>query len=291
MKTWRTDLDNMIYIIRDEGIHSMSSLKSGYSSQRLVKAQSMFVNQLKSLIENIFKDATIKVASLDEQIESAKIHLKGKRTISLDTYFKGDYNLEITRLFNIINGKTEFNQMTNREGSGLLIEQIAKIEPGEYVLVDDDAVGGATIRAIKSLMPNDVKIVDTYLLMNMYRNESSEPILDVVDSRDFIAGLQGSGLTVQLKDIGVIRVPYMYPFVDIDDKANIPDGLEIEVSQRLWKLNQEFWNMIDSGIRLKDVGTDFIKLSLMFGIDIDTPMDEVCNIYYKLSEQGILINT
>jgi len=291
MKTWDTNLENMVYIVRDEGIKPMGHLYNICDINKLTKAQNNFIEGLMEMLQSQFRNARVIRASVEEQTSRAYEKLKVVKTISMDTYFTGTHNLDITRLFEVVNGETKFCKITNRKGTKTIEEQIESLRPGAYVLVDDDAVGGATIRAVKEMVKAGVEIVDTYLLMDIYRSNKNEPILDVVDCRDFLAGMQLSGLTVTIDGVDSMRVPYMYPFVDIEDKANILDENAVDVSKRIWELNKKFWAELGANVTLGDTEEDFIEVSKIFNIGKETLMSDVCDKYKVLAEQGVLLST
>lgn len=286
-KTWRTDLDNMVYIIRNEGTASLERVMQYTNTNNLKIKQERFISELRYLMGSLFTKASIIVIDMQEQLNKAYRDLEGLRTISLDTYFNGTYNLEITRLFEIRDKQTKFKTMTSRFRDRTIEEQIEDIEPGEYIIVDDDAVGGRTIREVARLLGSDRKVIGTYLMMDTYRNKSNQPILDVVDCRDFIVGSSG-GLTVDLPDVGIVRLPYLYPFVDINDKANIPEGMEQEFSNILWDLNKELYRGLN--LKLENVSEHFIKISNTLKIKNNTPMEEVCDIYKELVHKGLIFS-
>lgn len=288
MKNWKTDLDNMVYIIRNEGLYPLHNIVNEYGREAANTAQKSMLNNLVTLLSDIFSNANIKVADIEKQLEKADRELVGRKTISLDTYFKGTYNLEITRLFKSDENKLRFIEITNRPNTLVIPEQIKSIKPGTYTLVDDDAVGGRTIKSVIRMLPSSVNIDNIYLLMDDYRNKESEPILDVVDCRDFIAGIQGIGLTVQT-NIGKMRLPYMLPFVDIDDKANIPEDKKVEVSKKLWGYVAEFWNILDKNATLSDTGQDFMNISKYLGFSPDIPMSSLCERYKLLADMGEIL--
>lgn len=289
MKTWKTDLDNMVYIIRDEGILSLENICDKYDKQIVKMAQKRFILALQGLMQEVFKNTKVIVIDAKEQIDKTYEDLRDKKTLSLDTFYNGTYNIEITRLFEIVDNKTKFIRMVNRKNTPSIHSQLEVIQPGDYILVDDDAVGGRTIREVIKLLPNGVNVTETYLMMDSYRNKSNEPILDVIDCRDFIIGSTG-GLTTQVDNLGILRLPYVYPFIDIDDKANIPEGQEVKVSQQIWKLNRQFWIDIDSNATLEDTCKDFMLISEYIGISRKTKIKDICDTYIKLAKKGLILN-
>lgn len=291
-KGWETDLDNMVYIIRDEGTLPLGILCALYGEVNVSKAQSEFMTGLRELMQNTFQRARVAVINAREQIEKTRQDLAGLKTISLDTFYTGTYNLELTRLFKINEGESEFIRLINRPLTDSIEKQISKIEKGDYIIVDDDAVGGRTIQKVKELLPPGVNIVGTCLMMDAYRNKLSEPILDVVDCRDFLIGVDGCGLTTLVKDIGVIRIPYVYPFVDIEDKANIPSGMERAVSKQIWELNRKFWNQLDKEAKPMTVGsTDLSKLIIKYKLgDIyNISMQQAIKAFSGLVDKGVIL--
>lgn len=288
MKDWNTNLDNMVYIIRDEGILPLTDLCNKFGEGVVISAQSNFIKHLYNIISNTFKTAKTIVINTQEQVEMTQKELKGTKTISLDTYYNGTYNISVTRLFEFIGGTDKFLGLVSRKPEIDLKHQISLIKPGEYILVDDDVVGGRTIREVIKMLPDNVKIVDTYLMMNKYRNKLNEPILDVVDCRDFIAGIQGCGLTTQITNIGIVRLPYMYPFVNIGDKANIPEGQEVLFSKQIWDLNKQFWLEINKDIKILDTGIDFKKILNHLGLSENDYMVDVCDRFKALAENGLV---
>lgn len=285
-KTWRTDLDNMVYIIRDEGTHPLASIKVDCNKEY---AQSKFIANLKGLMGEIFNKADVVTIDMEEQLRKTHEALRGKKTISLDSYYKGTYNLEITRLFEIINNETKFISLVSRDRELSIEEQIDEIEPGEYIIVDDDAVGGRTIRYVTELLGTSRRVAGTYLMMDLFRSKNSQPILDVIDCRDFIAGSTG-GLTTQVDGLGIVRLPYMYPFVDIEDKANIPYEHTINVSKQIWEMNKQFWKDLDADIKLKDLDNDFMTISKHLGLDLESSMIEVCDTYRSMADKGLILS-
>lgn len=285
-KTWRTDLDNMVYIIRDEGIHPLTSIKVECDKEY---AQRKFMASLRFLLGEVFNKVAIVTIDMEEQLNKAHMKLKGKKTISLDSYYKGTYNLEITRLFEIVNNESKFISLVSRDRNASIEEQINKIEPGDYIIVDDDAVGGRTIKYVTELLGVSRKVVGTYLLMDIFRDKNSQPILDVVDCRDFIAGSTG-GLTTLVNGLGIERLPYMYPFIDIEDKANIPYEHVINVSKQLWEMNKQFWIDLGTDIKLKDLGNDFMSVSKYLGLSLEYSMIEVCDIYKNMVDEGLILS-
>ena len=183
------------YVIRNEGMIPFSNYKDCVESDILEKAQKEFLEQLIYVLKKAFDDKLdIKIINMEMQLEKAENFLKDKKTISLDTYYKGTYNIETSRLFDISDLQNKYISLIGRIGFDTIEKQIKKIEDGNYILVDDDSATGKTIREITGNLPERINIEQIYLLASM----ENEKIFDIVDLRDFIIGVQNGGLIVRL---------------------------------------------------------------------------------------------
>ena len=153
-------------------------------------------------------------------------------TISLDTLWEGDYALAISRRFRPASGQARGAELVNRPGTPSLEEQIARIPPGEYNLVDDDVATGYTVSCVRELLePHGVRIASVNSLTPRF-----DSFLDVVDARDFILGARNGGLVMRLRG-EVTRMPYMLPYVNLHSRAKIPLDRVRALSNMLWNLN------------------------------------------------------
>lgn len=264
---------NGIFIIRDEGLLPFKNFTSVVNENKLEKARQLFLKKLIKLFEREFgKQTKVKTASMQFQLEKAYKDLKAVKTISLDGFYKGTYNLELSRLFHISSPQFHYIKMIERYNCPLLKQQIEQIPAGNYTLVDDDSVSGSTIKSIKALLPETVAISDTYLLSNILK----ETYFDVVDLRDFIAGAEGSGLAVLLPNNQVAKSPYMLPYVSLSTRASIKPENQYDFSVKLWKLNLNFYKTLKN-IKLKHVESAFKILMNYEGFDDNTNMIDICN--------------
>ena len=131
------------YVIRDEGLISVNNYKKFVQQNMLENARIDFLEKLKNLFSESFDNQlNIKTIDMKEQLEIAQNILKSKNTISLDTYYKGKYNIETSRLFDISDIQKNYIKLIGRIGCFSIEEQIEKIKEGKYILVDDDSATG-----------------------------------------------------------------------------------------------------------------------------------------------------
>ena len=199
--------------------------------------------------------------------------LYNKNTISLDTYYKGKYNIETSRLFDISDVQKKYINLIGRIGFDSIESQINKIDEGNYILVDDDSATGKTIREVMGLLPEKINIEQIYLLANIF----NEKIFDIVDFRDFIIGASSGGLVVRLPNKEVARAPYMLPYVSLKSRASIPAIKEMEMSIKIWELNKEFYKKIGGNIKLSQTDIGFKKLMNYIGFDDNTLLIDICD--------------
>lgn len=256
------------YLVRDEGIIPFKKLADRYGEEKVKINQKIFLNKIKNIFREYICDDVDSI-DINIQISEANKKLAGRKTISLDMFFSGDYNVRSSRLFNMDWQKKCIDLIQNND-------DIKNVPSGYYTLVDDDSVSGSTIKLFKEKLPEDVIIDDIYLLMSSIKRD----VFDVVDLRDFIIGSYGGGLMIQLPNGQNIRAPYIRPFVCLNTRASLPPEYESEVSKKILELNIDFYSKLDKNIRLKDVDDEFLKLMTYFGFKED---DNLINIleYYK----------
>lgn len=247
------------YLIRDEELLPLKKFLKYKSKDELKNIQKETILEFKSILDSTFNSKiNIEIIKVKDQIKKANKQLSNKNTISLDSYFIGTYNIEISRLFEISDKQLTYTKLVSRNNKNIN-DEINKIIPNNYTLVDDDSVSGNTLRSIFEQIPDTIKINSIYLLMD-HKN-----IFDVVDFRDFIIGANNAGLMTRLSNNLIIRVPYIYPYVNLNTRANIPLDKEIEFTINILDLNINFFNKIDKSIKLKDVDNNFIHLMKFIG--------------------------
>lgn len=261
------------YLIRNESILPLSNLIKENNKQLLVNLQEEFKDKFIKLLESSFNNKIhIKVIDIKSQLRDASDYLKDKKTINLDSYFRGSYNLEVSRLFSISSYQDKCVKLVSRLGKESFEKQLKNIKSGIYTLVDDDSVSGRTLNFVKERLPNDVIVNETYLLTN----SNKEKTFDVVDLRDFMVGVKNSGLVVKLPNGIYTRVPYVMPYVNLTTRASIPPSKEREFSIRIWQMNREFYQKYNKDFKLKDADSNFKNLMKYIGFSDEDRIIDIC---------------
>lgn len=265
------------YIIRNEGLLPLSHFKNLTTINKLQVAHNQFLKQFLFSLQNIFHhQMKINIVDINEQVENANNKLRDKKTISLDSYYNGTYNLKVSRMFDISDTQKRYISLIGNLGKETIEEQVTKIKSDNYILVDDDSVTGKTLNNIMSFLPNHIQIDDIYLLSSLFENK----IFDVVDLRDFIIGAENSGLVVRLPNCEIIRVPYVAPYVSLKSRANISS--EKQFSSIIWTLNKEFYTTINENITLLEVDHNFKTLMNFIGFQDNSRMVDICDWHIKM---------
>lgn len=266
------------YLIRNESLLPLENLVRDNNVELLKQLQEEFLNKFMRVLSNCFDNKIfIKVINMEFQLKDAYNYLQEQKTINLDSYFRGTYDLEVSRLFNISSYQDQYIELIGRLGHESIEEQVNKIDKGNYILVDDDSVTGRTLKSIKEMLPSKVKIEQTYLLANSI----NEKVFDVVDLRDFIVGTKNSGLVVKLPNDKYTRAPYMMPYVNLTTRASIPPSKEREFSILVWQMNKDFYEKYNKNFHLKDADSNFITLMKYVGFNDNDLLVDICDWHIK----------
>ena len=270
------------YVIRNEGLIPLDKYKNNIDEQTLEKAQKSFLKELIMLFKEAFDNKLdIKTIDMKKQLEEAKIRLKEQKTISLDTYYRGTYDIQTSRLFDISDIQKNYISLIGRIGFETIEKQIEKIKMGNYILVDDDSATGKTIREVMSILPEKINIEKIELLADALK----EKIFDIVDLRDFIIGVQNGGLVVRLPNHEVARAPYILPYVCLKTRASISPSKEMEMSIKLWEMNKKFYQEIGNKITLNQTDDGFKKLMNYIGFEDNTSLADICDWHINKLKQ------
>jgi hypothetical protein len=188
----------------------------------------------------------------------------GRGVISLDPLTPGTHDLAMSRLFSL--GGYQSLGYVARPGAPSLEVQASAIEPGDYVLWDDDRVTGGTMDAVSAMLPPSVRVRGAEVAIEHDEDE------DVVDSRDFLIGADDGGLAVELPDGVIGRAPYLLPYVDPGARASVPYDRVHDFSRRVWELNAKVFAETD--LRVADLPS---ATRMTFrGFDDRMPIVELC---------------
>jgi nicotinic acid mononucleotide adenylyltransferase len=207
-----------------------------------------FCIKLKDIVKKyVNEDVEIKLFSSADFIKPIGL------TISLDKYIKGDYSLDLSRLFTLCDFQNKPKKMISLSDN--FDTYIKTISQGTYTLFDDDSVSGYTMHYVEQIL-NEFNIFinqKVSLIQNLVNKD--EILYDVIDARDFILGANKGGLVVSLFGNKNIRVPYIFPFVNLTTRANILPEYQIIFTKEI----------INENLKLcKDTDNIYISEYLMY---------------------------
>jgi nicotinic acid mononucleotide adenylyltransferase len=182
--------------------------------------------------------------------------------ISLDGMRPAAHNLAVSRLFAA--SGYELRGHIARPGAPSLAQQVAAIPTGRYLLRDDDSMTGATLAAVRALLPPRVAVTGTRVAVEHAADE------DVVDARDFLLGADHGGLVVELPR-GIARAPYLLPYVDPAARASIHASHAFSIA--VWSLNARLFAAANPGLCVRDLPAA-ARIALPF--PDDQRLDAVC---------------
>ncbi len=192
-----------------------------------------FQRRLRALFERY---TTVREAPLGDACDEGDV-------ISLDAMLPARTNLAVSRLYAV--GGYEALGHVARPGARPLSEQLAAIAPGAYALRDDDRMTGATLAAVRAMLPEGVRV--TSLRLSVEHDDDE----DVADSRDLLLGADDGGLVIALPDGGVGRAPYALPYADPAARCSLAPEHAREFSERVWALNAEAFE--GTSLRVRDL--------------------------------------
>ncbi len=271
------------YGIRNESIKPLFYLNSHSCDARKKEALNRFLYNLVHIFKSTFKHQfDFKIIDMASQLKIADKKLKCaglSKTISLDNFYLGDFQLKIGRLFEVSDLQDSCLRLVERPFSLSLEKQLNQIEKGKYILVDDDSVSGQTVRKIKDLLKkHGITIEKEFFLSSVVEDK----FYDVVDMRDFIVGAKEAGLIVRLNKELNCRMPYVFPYVNLNRRANIACEKEREFSLKIWKLNYKFYSDICPELKLKEVDQSFRIAMQIIGYNDEDKITQICLDHIKM---------
>jgi len=276
-----------VYVLRDECGWEVEPWLAGRDRGALLAAREWLYAELTELIRRVHAkegtDVEFQRLRLDAQ-RAQLAALAGRRVICIDAPIDGDVNLAVSRRFAVSDAHGE-PALSHRPGSAPLARQIAEIPAGRYVLVDDDVSTGATLQALRALLPGAVEIEEEFILFRRSPDGPRE-LLDILDCRDFLAGSREGGLVVALPGGALARAPYCLPYVSASERASVPLAEELEFSRAVWRLNAEFFARV-SPVLLAEADPAFQRLVAHVGFAADSTMAAVCRWHAERCEQTL----
>lgn len=283
------------YVFRNEGLWALQYLPA--DTKRLESAWLDFILGLYKIFAWAFSGLTEKVEIVSYDLGKMQIQIKQKvkagKTISIDPCVKGNINIGTSRIF--LPGGVDDQGIGGRPGFQEISKQISKVAHGEYVLIEDDIFSGGTIKnIIREFLENGVRIKGIVCGIQVGDSVLDVPIdslekyrkgqiVDLNDPRDFLAGSYGGGLVINTPVRGLIRVPYVLPFVDSNARSSIPRQKVWLFSKKIWQLNLEFWKKFPE-IKLSQTEKYFCKALKLWEYSGDESMVTVCENILRLLE-------
>ncbi len=240
---------------------------------------------------NLFTSVSVQRFSVGDQLKALSHSgaVKSELTISIDECFKGEYQIGVSRAFNFPGGERQ-QSLVPRPGTASLSKQIERIPSGEYVLIEDDIATGQTIRAIKSMLPERIKLKKIVALaqysiaspLNTVEGDVASELSDIGDVRDFIVGSKSGGLVVQLPSGELARAPYMLPYVQLSQRMSIPRVMERRLSRLIWLLNKRLYRKLKKTFRIKDCDEAFKTFARYLGFQDEMPVEDFCQWHVEV---------
>lgn len=250
-------LDNLVYIIPDE-INTLSStslykhreLPAPRTLKRLAirddgiyympKEYTEAYEKFKIELEQAFRQCSpfeeITWVDVNKQLEN--IPKFNHSVISLDKYYQGDIQLNISRYFELYGQQkhaADLVMSTVHDEETPLTPINITLPKGKYILVDDDSVSGYTMRRLSESVET---IISTHTLMEQIYD-------DVVDARDFLFGAQYGGLLCKQPNGLLKRYPYVWPEVNLYYRASIELNKQQKFSELIHIANENFAKEIE----------------------------------------------
>lgn len=282
----RNRKEKMVYLIRNDSRLVTSVLRRFVSKASLDSANKEFVNKLAKIIEKRVP-SNVKVSVVDavaQRILFDKRLSKKYPTISLDMHYTGDYQIGITRVFELDSNQKTPVKFVSRNTFEPIDSEIAKIPAGEYTLVEDDIASGSTINyIIEKLLSKKIIIKDIALMSKVVDG----PLYDIVDVRDFIVGSTQCGLTVRDTTGKIVKVPYCYPYVNLLSRAKLNDS--DGASYEIWKANLEYYRDVAPSLTIGDLNNPLCTSLITLVANVEhchyNKLTEICLWHMNLCKQ------
>lgn len=215
IKEKEKEKENLIYFIRTDDVPIL------------------FAEKLKFLVSKYLnKDVEIRL------FNSNDLSYDMSNCISMDKYIKGEYNLDLSRVFQLSGYQNKANGMCSLKED--ISKQLSKIKKGSYKLIDDDSVSGYTMNKVTEMLSLcGVNVLETGCLVSSLLKDN-EVLYDIIDARDFLFGANNGGLVISLFGNERIRVPYVFPFVNLTTRANIRPECQIVFTKELLEVNLSY---------------------------------------------------
>lgn len=271
-----------LYLFRDDrhfAISNFPELLTNLNNIQFYEAlERLYQKTVNALIQAF---PFMEVLSLDVQNQNTLLNTIKEPLINLDgcTYHPEQNTISLSRCFALADGQVFAPHLIARPGSPKIEQQISMIQPGHYILIDDDIASGRTIELVKELLPENVSIGECVALSRQIFHQHydmSYQFHDIVDFRDFLIGAHDGGLVTELPDYSVARSPYVWPYINLVSRAKIPPVACRQFSMAIWQANLEFYQSCGSALLIEHMDSYFQNLALYLGFKSEMSMSSFC---------------
>lgn len=229
---------NRLYLIRNDLEYALPNTPKDelmYYATTITRAfQKAFINT----------DIQVKTININSQMKFIQ-KPDNAVIISLDKFFKGDFNVDISRVFSINSyQKTALKNKIFNENE--FIEFIIECDNRgiqKYIIVDDDKSTGQTTSFIENIL--DRFAMKFYDIEFKYLNElwlddnhlDKYNVYDIVDMRDFVLKSLHGGLMCEIAGT-TKRFMYYSPEVNLATRAKLPPHTIKEFTETMIHMNK-----------------------------------------------------
>jgi hypothetical protein len=257
------------YYVRNEGTVPLRHFS--LPLEETAQIQPYFADEFIRILKNsIAEQSAVSTVFAEHQVAQAKQTLGSQKTISLDRLFPADYNVSLSRFFDLCATHGMPRGYFCHEGP--LARQLNAIASGKYILVDDDRASGGTLRMFYRALPAHVQISKVHLLIHPAPDISYE----ILDLRDFLLGAKHGGLCVRLPDGQYVRAPYLLPYVSPAARSTILPSKELLFSKQIWQLNYRIFSQTSRPICVRDLPAETAAFLSYIGFAPHDTLAKVC---------------
>jgi hypothetical protein len=261
----------------------------GTNLARVHHAYQTFLKGLVNALEQAFSRGRRLEGGPDVRIFTLDLHnqkvtfqriAESNPVISLDPCLSGAAVMEVSRCFEPLSrGDPVF---VARPGADPIAAQLERLSNTSYVLFDDDTFSGHTKDYVQRLVETRCTVKKFVTLCDAdgpldRKKPDYPPRLNLVDCRDFLAGVHEAGLVIKLPDGSLCRAPYTLPYVRPHYHASVYVSQEISFSRHIWELNRQFFSSVGAKLHISDMFPAFRRLCEVQGFPRSTTMEAFCD--------------
>jgi hypothetical protein len=251
----------------------------GWATQDWPRLDDQRLQTFRDRVVRAFRDAygvgsrqpDVRLLDWTDQCATARMIMASGPVLGLDMLTPAHQQLHVCRVFDCSAGQLRADRLEHRPSQAPLSEQMAKIPPGTYTLIDDDIASGFTVRSVQEMLPDGVRVREAVGLLRLGGEAAAA---DVVDLRDCLLGARHAGLVVEMPDGTTARAPYMLPYVSPVNRASLDPDRARGFSFALWEANIEFF--AGSGLTVAESDSTCQPLLHLAGFAPTDSLEGVC---------------